>query len=75
MTPSQSIREEFEKAYHNEYDQYDPCSHLAIALWAAKWAMERCVNVAINITPCESICHCASEVAENISELAKGLDQ
>lgn len=38
------IREEFEKAYHKEYDEYDPCSHLAIALWAAKWMAERCAK-------------------------------
>ena len=32
-------------------------------------ALESAMNVAINVIPCESICHCASEVAEEIEKL------
>lgn len=52
----------------------DSAPLIAKALSAAKQrgfeeGLEAAINKAINVIPCESICHCAAEVAEEINAL------
>lgn len=73
-----SLKDDFDKSFQENHKAPFPPELDIIAkgwmLIGAKWMAERCMNVAINITPCEAICHCASEAAEEIGQLAKELE-
>ena len=64
---TQSIREEFDKAY--EFDKPGPTAERKVALWAARWMAERCAK------ECDSIVAVSGPLAYGmeIRQLAKEL--